>query len=139
MYDLDDAKDYIGFSLIVLIAIAVHIFLILMLWRGIRSFMGKTLNLPPSRRRWLRTRADVIQDEERDSYQARYYVESVGYTADIEGFTVYGDKAIIYVNRKQPTVVKEFVPVPALGFGAALSSFFVAAVILFFDFIIIFT
>ena len=120
----------IGTALIIAGAALLLIFLAVLIWCGVRSIIGKTLNLPPSRRKWARTRADVIRDDETDDINVRYFYEYQEFTAKIGGFTVYGDKAVIYVNRKNPTVVKEFIPVPPMSAPVYVSCFFMAGIIL---------
>ena len=120
------------------IIIAINVFMIKLLWYGIRSILKKTINLPPSHANWLRTRAEVLDNDEINGYQVRYYADDVEYTAVIGGFTIYGNKAIIYVNRNDPTIVKEFIPKPPLEFAPALSCLFIAAVIMVFEFVVFF-
>ena len=79
-----------------------------------------------------------MQDEETSRYQAIYYFEDEEYTAYIDGFTVYGNKAIIYVKRSTPTVVKEYIPQPPMGTEASAAYLFIAGIILFFDLMILF-
>ena len=83
-------------------------------------------------------RAEVIEDEESDDRQVRYYYDYQEYNSKIGGFSVYGDKAMIYVKRSDPTVVKEFIPRPPMTKAAAFSCLFIAAVFLFFEAISIF-
>lgn len=116
----------------------LNVFLVKLLWNGIRSILKKTVNLPPSKSRWARMRAEVVQDEEVKGYKVRYYYDDTEYTAIIGGFTIYGDKALIYVKRSAPTVVKEFIPQPPLSTSVALAYFFIAGIILIFDYVIFF-
>jgi hypothetical protein len=134
----DSKEDFLGLIIIIILVAIVHFIFVVMLWCGIRSILKKTLNLPPSRRKWYRTRADVIQDEESEECHVRYYFEYKEYNAKIKGYTVYGDKAMIYVKRKEPTEVKEFVPYPPIGIAASLSCLFIAGMILLFVLIILF-
>ena len=78
-------------------------------------------------------RADVIRDDETDDINVRYFYEYKEFTAKIDGFTVYGDKAVIYVKRKEPQVVKEFIPVSPMSAPVYISCFFMAGIILLFD------
>ena len=126
-------ENIIGSALIVGVIIAMNAFMIKLLWYGIRSILKKTINLPPSHANWLRTRADVLDNNEVKGYEIRYYVEDVEYTAVIGGFTIYGNKALIYVNRENSKVVKEFIPKPPLDIAAALSCLFIATVIMIFE------
>lgn len=128
--DIDGIQDLCGLIIMLIVLICFNVFLFKLLWFGIRSILNKTLNLPPSRRKWFRTRADVVQNEDSVGYQARYYYENEEFFSEIDGFTVYGDKAIIYVLRKDPTVIKEFIPKPALSKEAAFSCIFIAALII---------
>ena len=119
------------------VSVAVLVFLLLcflavLIWCGVRSLLGKTLNLPPSCRKWARMRADVIRDDETDNINVRYFYEYKEFTAKIDGFTVYGDKAVIYVKRNEPEVVKEFIPVPPMSAPVYISCFFMAVIILLF-------
>lgn len=138
MKNYDSIQNSLGYILIFLIVIAVHIFAVFLIWCGVRSLLGKTLSLPPSRRKWFRTRADVTQDEETAKYHARYYFEGEKFTSEIDGFTVYGDKAIIYVNRNSPKEIKEYIPRPPMGTEVNLACFFMVGIILFLDIIIFF-
>ena len=120
-----------------LVSVAVLVFLLLcflavLIWCGVRSLLGKTLNLPPSHRKWARMRADVIRDDETDDISVRFFYEYKEFTAKIDGFTVYGDKAVIYVKRNEPEVVKEFIPVPPMSDPVYISCFFMAGIILLF-------
>lgn len=124
-----------GVALTVLLIAGLNYFVFLMLWCGFRTIGGKTLNLPPSRRKWQRMRAEAVQTEN-GKYQASYYFGNTLYTAKIDGFTVYGDKALIYVNRKNPVRAKEFVPLPPMNTETCLSCFFIAGVILLFEFVL---
>ena len=134
----DSTEDFLGLIIILILVAIVNFIFVVMLWCGIRSILKKTLNLPPSHRKWYRTRADVIQDEESEECQVRYYFEYKEYTAKIKGYTVYGDKAMIYVKRKEPTVVKEFVPYPPMSAAASLSCLFISGMILLFGLILLF-
>ena len=133
-----EIQNIIGWILCIAIVIAMNIFTIRLIWLGVRSFMGKTINLPPSKRRWARMRAEVIEDDESDDRQVRYYYDYQEYTSKIGGSSVYGDKAMIYVRRSDPAVVKEFVPQPPMTKPAAFSCIFIAAVFVFFEAIFIF-
>ena len=135
---MNDIQGYFGYLLILILVVGVHIFFIRLVWCGVRSLLGKPVNLPPSNIRWFRTRATVVQDEETSRYQAIYYFEDEEYTAYIDGFTVYGNKAIIYVKRSTPTVVKEYIPQPPMGTEASAAYLFIAGIILFFDLMILF-
>ncbi|MCR5601831.1 MAG: hypothetical protein K6G33_13955 [Ruminococcus sp.] len=128
--EIDGIQDICGLIITLIVLICFNVFLFKMLWFGFRSIFNKTLNLPPSRRKWFRTRADVVQNEDTELYQTRYYYDNVEYSAEIDGFTVYGNKAMIYVSRKDPTVVKEFIPKPALSKEAAFSCIFIASLII---------
>lgn len=123
-------ETVIGTALIIAGAALLLIFLAVLIWCGMRSIFGKTLNLPPSRRRWARLRAEVIRDDESDDINVRYNYDHREYTAKIGGFTVYGDKAIIYVKRKDPSAAKEFIPVPPMSRPVYISCLFIAAFIL---------
>lgn len=130
MISIDDTENILGCILILVLIAMLLVFVAVLIWCGVRSIIGKTLNLSPSRRKWARTRADVIRDEETDDINVRYFYEYQEFTAKIGGFTVYGDKAVIYVNRKNPTVVKEFIPVPPMSAPVYVSCFFMAGIIL---------
>jgi hypothetical protein len=135
---MNDIQSCFGYSLVFILVAGLHIFLIRLVWCGVRSLLGKPVNLPPSNMRWFRTRATVVQDEETNIYHALYYFEDEEYTADIDGFTVYGNKAIIYVNRSEPTEVKEYIPQPPMGTEASIAYLFIAGLILFLDIMIFF-
>jgi hypothetical protein len=134
----EEIQNIIGWILCAALVIGMNVFSLRLVWLGVRSLMGKTLNLPPSKRKWARMRADVIEDEESDDRQVRYNYDYQEYTSKIEGFSVYGDKAMIYVRRSDPTVVKEFIPQPPMTRAAALSCIFIAAVFVFFEAVFIF-
>ena len=131
-------ENSIGSLLFLVLIIGMNVFLVKLLWCGIRSILKKPLNLPPSFANWKRMRAEVIQDEEVNVHKVRYYYENEEYTAVIGGFTIYGDKALIYVKRSDPKVVKEFIPKPPMSTSVALSCFFIAGIILIFDYVIFF-
>lgn len=126
----DYIELFIGFIIVLLLVVGLNIFLVLMIWLGIRSVLGKTLNIPPSRKKWIRMRAVAIQNDDNEKYRVQYYFEKKEFTAEIDGFTVYGDKAVIYVNRKEPTVAREFIPQPPMRMISALSCLLIAALIL---------
>lgn len=134
----EEIQNIIGWILCAVLVVGMNVFSLRLVWLGVRSLMGKTLNLPPSKRRWARMRAEVIEDEESDDRQVRYYYDYQEYTSKIGGFSVYGDKAMIYVRRSDPAVVKEFVPQPPMTRAAAFSCIFIAAVFLFFEAVFIF-
>ena len=125
-------ENSIGIVSVAILAVLLLCFLAVLIWCGVRSLVGKTLNLPPSRRKWARMRADVIRDDETDDINVRYFYEYKEFTAKIDGFTVYGDKAVIYVKRKEPQVVKEFIPVSSMSAPVYISCFFMAGIILLF-------
>ena len=125
-------ENSIGIVSVAILAVLLLCFLAVLIWCGVRSLLGKTLNLPPSRRKWARMRADVIRDDETDDLNVRYSYEYKEFTAKIDGFTVYGDKAVIYVKRKEPQVVKEFIPVSSMSAPVYISCFFMAGIILLF-------
>ena len=125
-------ENGIGFVSVAVLVFLLMCFLAVLIWCGVRSLLGKTLNLPPSCRKWARMRADVIRDDETDDINVRYYYEYKEFTAKIDGFTVYGDKAVIYVKRNEPEVVKEFIPVPPMSAPVYISCFFMAVIILLF-------
>ena len=125
-------ENSIGIVSVAILAVLLLCFLAVLIWCGVRSLLGKTLNLPPSRRKWARMRADVIRDDETDDINVRYFYEYKEFTAKIDGFTVYGDKAVIYVKRKEPQVVKEFIPVSPMSAPVYISCFFMAGIILLF-------
>lgn len=131
-------ENIIGSLLILGIIVALNVFMFKMLWYGIRSILKKTVNLPPSHAGWLRTRADVLDNDYVKGYQVRYYVDNVEYTAVIGGFTIYGNKALIYVNRNDHKIVKEFIPKPPLDTAAALACLFLAAMIIVLEFALFF-
>jgi hypothetical protein len=135
---MNDIQRFFGYSLVFILVLGLHIFFVRLTWSAVRSLLGKPVNLPPSNIRWFRTRATVVQDEETRRYQALYYFEDEEYTAYINGFTVYGDKAMIYVKRSAPRIVKEYIPQPPMGTEAAVASLFIAGIILFFDLMILF-
>lgn len=64
--DIQTLEDKIGFAVIVIAVIIYNICLFQLLWRGIRSLMKKTLNLPPSGIRWEKVYADVIREDIRE-------------------------------------------------------------------------
>ncbi|MBO7473854.1 MAG: hypothetical protein J6U00_07595 [Ruminococcus sp.] len=125
-------ENGIGFVSVAVLVFLLMCFLAVLIWCGVRSLLGKTLNLPPSCRKWARMRADVIRDDETDDINVRYFYEYKEFTAKIDGFTVYGDKAVIYVKRNEPEVVKEFIPVPPMSAPVYISCFFMAVIILLF-------
>lgn len=131
-------SDFIGWMLAFVLLGALNVWLVKFLWCGIRSIFKKTPTLPPSKFFWYRTRAEVVPSDEDKGYQVQYFYEDEEYTATIGGFSVYGNKAIIYVKRSDPTVVKEYIPRPPLSFPVALSYFFIAGMILLIEFMLFF-
>lgn len=112
------------------------------LWCCIRSIMKKTLNRPPSKRKWARLYADVMTSEYEGSdsdieagmisrcrlkYTVRYYYDGQSYTGKIDGFTVKRGRAVIYCKKKAPEVIKEFIPVPPLKASAIISVIFIVS------------
>lgn len=128
-------EKIIGSLLILGIITALNVFMFKMLWYGIRSIMKKTINLPPSHARWARMRAEVIPSDEVKHSLVRYHYENVEYTAFISDYTIYGSKAMIYVKRSNPKVVKEFIPRPPMSVSAAFAYFFIAGMILLIDYV----
>ncbi len=133
MKNFDKYETRLGYVLVFLCVVALNVFVLKLLWSGVRSLCGKTLNLAPSNRRWCRTEADVIQDEYTSEKHFRYYYDYVEYTADAKDFDVNVGQAMIYVKRSNPTVLKRFIPRAPLSKEAAISYFFIAAVVLFFE------
>lgn len=133
MISIERGIEYIiAVGSVFILVLMLLLLLAVLIWCGLRSILGKTLNLPPSRRKWARMRADVIRDDESDDIRVRYLYEYQEYTTKIGGFTVYGDKAIIYVNRKDPSMAKEFIPVPPMSRTVYISCLFIADIILLF-------
>lgn len=131
-------KKYIGWMLCFAILVALNVWLAKLLWSVIRSILKKTPTLPPSKLFWYRTRAEVVPNDEVKGYQVQYSYEDEEYTAKIGGFSIYGNKALIYVKRSDPTVVKEYIPRPPLSTPVALSYLFIAAIIIFFEYMLFF-
>ncbi len=80
----------------------------------------------------------MTKDEETAKYQVRYYYENEEYTAEFDGFTVYGSKAIIYIDRYCPENIKEFIPKPALSTESAWACFFIALFIILIEYVLFF-
>ena len=139
MKKFDKYEAWIGYAIILLFVVAINVSVLLLIWHGIRSLCGKTLNLAPSKRRWCKTEAELIKDEYTSEKYLRYYYDYVEYTTDVKGFKVNGGQAIIYVKRSNPTVLKRFVPRPPLSKEAAIAYFFLAGFVLFFESVFIFT
>lgn len=129
--------------------------------------MKKTLNRPPSKRKWQRLRAVVISshydehehEHEPNSFQAAtnlktgkpvnwqkhidaettykvsYIYEGNSYTGEIGGYTVNHGKAIIYCNKKDPKIIKEFYPNMAWTGDTAIANLFIGTLLLFFEII----
>lgn len=131
-------KKYIGWMLAFAILAALNVWLAKLLWSVIRSILKKTPTLPPSKLFWYRTRAEVVPNDEVKGYQVQYSYEDEEYTAKIGGFSIYGNKALIYVKRSDPTVVKEYIPRPPLSLPVAISYLFIAVLIILIEYMLFF-
>ncbi len=140
---------------LIIFAVVYNGMLFKMLWYGIRSLMKKTLNLPPSKRKWARVIADFFEEDEKIypryycfnkqedkcepvyritySYTVRYEYDGQLYETKIERDSVKKDKEVIYCHRKKPTILKEFNPGHPWSTEAAISVLFIAAFMIFME------
>lgn len=116
----------------------------------VRILVKKTLNYTPSKKKWVRLRAELadevvmikargkvyssddvpngIPNEEMrvvsKKLLVRYYYEGCSYTAEIDGYTCDGKTAIIYCRRDDPKIAMEHVPPTMMNVYAALFGLF---------------
>lgn len=116
----------------------------------IRILVKKAVNYTPSKKKWVRLRAEKvdeavmikargkvyssddvpngIQNEEMrvvsKKLLVRYYYEGCSYTAEIDGYTCDGKTAIIYCRKDKPEIAIEHVPLTAMNVYAALFGLF---------------
>lgn len=128
--------------------LAMTLFEIYLIYGIIRSLLKKPVNSAPSERKWKCVRAELVSEEcvtyttirppetrHKLMYNVRYNYNGCSYTGKINGYTLKGKKAVIYCRIKNPTVIKEYVPIHPWSMTVIMSAGFIITLIIIFKFV----
>lgn len=136
---INEFQNIVGYSLITVVYICIFWVMPIYIFRNCTlSLLGKPLNRPPSQRKWLRAEAEVIFESEKtitlneavsiDAREVRlkYTIDGNTCYSDVCGFNQYSKYVVIYVNRKNPQIVKEYIANKPWSKDACIGILFIA-------------